>query len=324
MYPILYSLVSLTLGFIALLKRNDIKWITIVVVLLFLIFRDTDILPDYRTYVGYYSMAVNGVVLFVEPTFIIGAKFIYSLGLGHDVLFISYIVLAFVFQVIYINRTSRDFSISMLVLVSHFLIWYDLIQIRNALALSLFYYATTVVKSKYKSALFLMTMLIHYSMIVLVPVFYLFKKFGTKLLLIMIVLAYIIFLFEIRWIDSLLQGLNMGIFENRLSAYSSTERVEHLRLSPFGFMVFYRLFMVVILVALSRENIRRVYFGGVVIYFVLWELPEIAVRISNGLLFSEIVLFSNLNFNKYRRFFLVTIFLALSIGNIFFTHAFKY
>lgn len=317
-------MVSLIVGFFALFKRNDIKRLTVVVILLLLIFRDTDILPDYLTYVGYFNMAVNGVVLFVEPTFLYGAKIINSLGLGHDALFISYIILTFVFQVIYLNRSSKDFSISMLVLVSHFLIWYDLIQIRNALALSLFYYATTVVKSTHRYALFLLTMLIHYSMIVLVPVFHLFKKFGDKLLLLMIVFAYIIFLFEIRWIESILQGLNLGMFESRIGAYSSTARVEHLRLSPFGFMVFFRLFMVAILVALSCENMRKVYFGGVIIYFILWELPEIAVRISNGLLFSEIVLFSNIDLNKYRRFFLVTIFLALSIGNIFFTHAFKY
>ena len=324
MYPYFYFFVLVGVYILALNKRSMLALLLAVLLVALFVFRDTSILPDYKTYVGYYLEVTNGITIFLEPTFVVGALIFDKLNLGYDAFFISFGVLAIVCQIAFLFKESDEINLSILILLSHFFIWYDLIQLRNALALGIFLYATTVSKLVPKYMLIFFTLLVHYSMALVIPLYYVAKRMRRDLLVILMLMAYIVLCLEFRWISSLIEYINLPFFSAKIDAYGSFSRVQKFSLNPIGFMSIYRI--VISLIVLYKANLKwqKFYLLGVVVYFSFWEFPEVAVRLSNALFIVEIVLFSNIEKTKSFRFLIASIFLFVGTVNIFLTHAFKY
>jgi hypothetical protein len=310
-----------TLLFLLLLRElksisvNQFFFVTIIILMGLIVFKDGSILPDYQMYKYSYESSIKG---FFIPTMEISFFLISILlstitgSLGFYFLLGLYgIIPLYIFQKLVKATTYPE--LSTLLFFSNFFIIFLLIQIRGGVSL-FFIYLALLNRNNFKLFIiyFFTAFFFHYSAIFFFPLLFIDKfKLTKKKIIIFIVSAFLIKNLIINGLGFLIDLLPNSYITTKLLTYTLAERVSKFPINLFGFFILSKLFLLFIFISKLNlfnkkkhlETYLKLYVLGVFIYISFSGFPEIAVRISNILFVSEVFLIPYLiKFFKQQKF----------------------
>jgi len=269
----------------------------------------------------------------MEPTFLFLSLFIKSFFSGSFIiLVIIYALLGISLKIWIIHKCSISFWLSILVYISNFYLLHDLIQIRVSVSAALFLIALYYYNygEKWKVfCLILLSILFHYSSIILLFIFLVRKNKINKPLYILIIVGSYFLSFMHLGIPLILANINMDIVQKAFIAYENNIYVSTFTLNIFNIIQLLRICIAFLL--LSKIGLLKtypmvilflkVYIYSIACYALFSEMPVIAVRISELLGVVEIMLlpFLALCFRpkKIGNLMVVTFSLLLLFMNVF-------
>lgn len=272
-------------------------------------FRNGESMPDYASYMGYYSYILDGQFsYFIEISFVSIVKLSnFLLADNPIILFIIYAVLGVSLKSIAIKKLSPLFFYSLVIYVSNYFIVHEMIQIRAGVASGFILLSIVPLENRsFKNFLFLIGLatLFHYSSIIFIALWFLrARRFNVLLYFSLIPLAYFLNLFVdfISILNLIVSYIPFGGIVQKLLAYSQAR--EDLIVNPFGIYPITRviilLFFLTFIHKIQRNNkysyiLLKMYALGIFAYIAFAMFPTIAVRISYTLLLSEIIIIPSL------------------------------
>jgi len=322
-----------------ILDRKKYYYFVFFALLMLIIFKDGSILPDYHMYKYNYQVASNGGFLkIMEPSYFLISLLFSPLGeLGFYFVLASYGAISIILYFKLVRKTSYP-EYSTLLLFSNFFIIFLLIQIRGGIALCLIYLAIlnrgkTMSFFKYIS----LAIFFHYSSIIFIPFIFIDRfKLSRKNIILLLLAALSLRLVFFQVLTSLVSLLPVSYLQKKLITYSLTARAENFEIDLFGAFIISKLLLLLLFVynihffkKHKELNVfLKLYVLGVFIYISFSAFPEIAVRISNVLFFSELFLIPYfIRFFKQQSFikFLIIIFAFFMLYiNLNYTSYLKY
>jgi hypothetical protein len=346
---IIITLVALLISFLlALIFYNESKRIAkwnYYVFGFFLIcisgFRIGDVMPDYATYTSlYFQISSVFNTYLIEPSFILIVELSNLIYRNEPiVLFVIYAILGVSFKFLAIKKLSNFFFFSVFIYISNYFILHEMIQIRNGVASALILlssaYAYNREKKKFIFLILSATFFHYFSLIFFFLWFLKPNNFKKYIYIGLIPLAYLIYFINLDFVNMILE--NFPLDGTKLTVYANADRREQFRLNVFGIFIITRIIIFIYFVIFSKSIKRhnkyfyfliKCYGIGVFIYIALSNYPEIAVRISQTLFLSEIIIIPTLIFTfKNRNFsrFIILLFGLLNfLLNVYFTTYFNY
>lgn len=308
MLVLIFLVLALGLLYEGKLIRKSEYWYSVCFFLIITaVFKDGNIMPDYHVYkANYDSIVGNSFTRFIEPGYILISKISSIFGSN------GFLVLLFIH--IWINlkllkpiilHDYKNMPYIVLLYISNFYILFGLIQIRAAIALSLFYYSIFFfreIPKKYITTILIATFF-HYSALIFLPIIFLKKRIKTVSFLIFIPFGFLVSFYLIEIITHFMDLLPISNIQDKLITYTLESRAEKFKINLTGPFILSKLLLALILFSTRKKLnlgdpflmiLYRLYFLGVLTYFLLSPLPDIAVRISNYFFLSEIFLIPRL------------------------------
>ena len=259
-------------------------------------------MPDYHVYKGNYLSIVNGSFdRIIEPYYIFISKafsFLGETGFYFVLFFHIWITLRVLKKVFFLNKAHLPYSL--ILYLSNFYILFGMIQIRASIALSLFYYAIIFYQNKpYRYIItILLACLFHYSALIFFPIYFLIKiKPNKYIILSLITLGFVVNNLVFDFLSFFIDLLPISDVQNKLLTYSLESRAEQFAINLMGPYIISKLLLGLLVLTLMNKGmlinqLKRtfimLYFTGIIIYIYLSPFPELAVRLSNYMFFSEI------------------------------------
>lgn len=305
-----------------------------------IIFKDGTILPDHHTYLGNYDYIVSGYVnITIEISFylisIIASTF---KEFGFLLVLAIYGILHFYLIHVFIKKyNSLYYGFSILIYFSNFFIIFGLIQIRAGVALGFILYAVANLKKKkiFFISITLATFF-HYSSFFFIFLILLPKLKITKLkVYFFLVLSFLfskVILVSAKYLISLIPIIYI---KDKLLTYTLSSRTSELAINLLNPFILSKIFLLIFF-TINLERFKsdlfnlmfKLYFFGVIIYISFSMIPDMAVRFSNILFLSEIVLLPYLIYiiqpQKLVKVFLIVFAFLMLYVNINYTSYFKY
>lgn len=162
---------------------------------------------DYDNYVKGFGYVLNGFYGTMEPSFVL-ITYVVNFFIGNVLgLFFVYAFIGVSVKFLAIKQLTQLWFFSILIYLSNFYILHDLIQIRAGIASALLLLSIKpIYERNFKKFLFLfiLAFLFHYSSLVILPLWFLFKKPPKILLYSIIPIGYVLYLLNINLIMSLI------------------------------------------------------------------------------------------------------------------------
>jgi len=305
-------------------------------------------MPDYETYISYFKIIKDGDIasfviitnsgpLALEPLFIFIAQSISKFG-NISIIFIVFSIIGVTIKALAIRNLTPWFYGAIILYIANYFILHDLIQIRAGIATGFIYLSLIPLVKRQHGAFILCILfgtLFHYSSIIFLFLGLLRVRFIPNLyfFIFALVISYVLYFF---YLDPI------SIATEFFLAIAPTKKGYLLGESgtPFSVMsafILQKILIGIVLIFLAeRVTYRWPYFSlllqlyllGCCVYILFGHFPEIAVRIANALLFSEILLISSLPIILSPQIigkFLVIVFGFLQLAvNVFVSHYFTY
>ena len=337
----LFIFLLFLLSFNELKKIDEKKYFFLIFfpLLALITLKDGSVMPDYHMYeYNYFTALSGGLYRTMEPSYYLISILFSPLGdIGFYFVLATYgAVSLFLFFKI-VKKFNRS-KYSTLLFFSNFFIIFLLIQIRAGIALCFIYLAITErenLKSYFKYIF--LAIFFHYSSIIFIPFFLIDRVRLTRGgILILLSIAYFFRLFFLDFILGLISLIPESYVQSKLITYTFNERAEQFEINIFGFFIISKLILLFFFLFTFRyfkknkelNTFLKLYVSGVLVYISLSRLPEIAVRISNILFFSEIFLipyFISIFKQQSLVKFLIILFAVIMLYvNLNFTSYFRY
>ena len=285
------------------ISRSTLLNIFFLTLLGLIIFKDGSLMPDYQVYKDNYFNVSNGNFdILLEPSYIFICYMFSPFGdIGFYFVLATYGILALYLhkKVFEINYRNIDFSI--LLYFSNFFIIFALVQIRAGVALGFIYLALLNYKSK-KTYLMNMFFAIffHYSSIFFLPIIFLRKiKLNNFLMILLLAGSYFLTFISKILLFSISNFIPESFISQKLLIYILESRASLFPIDLLNPFIISKILLLFILMYLRKRLVRintdvnlllKLYFLGVFFYISLSSFPDISVRLSNILFFSEIIL----------------------------------
>jgi hypothetical protein len=289
----------------SLISKKTSFYIYFFVLIPLMIFKDGSIMPDYYTYKGYYLDIINSnsqSIDIIEITYyIISLLFSYFKEAGFYFVLGVYSTLQLILMHKFIEKNSPYYGYSMLFYFVNFFLIFGLIQIRAGVALGFILYGITRINEKkvfFKSII--AATFFHYSSFVFITLIFLPKlKISRARIYLFLFISFLINKLLPLLMDSIVSLMPFTYLERKLITYSLVSRTESFEINFFSPFILSKILLLLIF-SFFIEKIRRegknsifmlkMYLFGVCIYISLASIPELAVRLSNMLFLSEIIL----------------------------------
>jgi hypothetical protein len=182
---------------------------------------------DYEIYTGYYNMInFSSNEVLVEPSYIVISHLVHSLFNNILYVFIIYAILGVGITFLAIKKISEFQIFSILVYFSYSFLVHEMTQIRAGVASGLFLLSFPAIKER-KLKTFLLFIgiaaLFHYSILIVLPFYFLNTKKINFVYYFLIPIAYIIYFSQIN-ISSLLQFINIEYIVIKFGLYKSMNK----------------------------------------------------------------------------------------------------
>ena len=285
------------------ISKYTVLNIVFCVLIYLVVFKDGSIMPDYQVYKdNYYNVAAGNYNIFVEPSYLLISKLFSPLGTyGFYFVLATYGIITLKLHFIILEFNEKDVDFSLILYLSNFFILFTMVQIRAGVALGFIYLAMRSYQSWKKYILYMLcAVFFHYSSLIFLPLIFIRKiKLKNQTIFLILMFSYV-FKYGISTVVSyLVSFLPNSYFLNKILIYTMDVRTSLFTinlLNPFivSKVILLLFFMVVRkkYLAMNKEldTYFKLYFLGIVSYIGLSPFPDIAVRVSNILFFSEIIL----------------------------------
>ena len=286
----------------SLISKKTSFYIYFLLLIPLMIFKDGSIMPDYYTYRGYYLEIINNQQRSIEITYyIISLLFSYFQDAGYYFVLGVYSILQLILMHKFIEKNSSYYGYSVLFYFVNFFIIFGLIQIRAGVAFGFILYGITRINEK---KVFLKSIIVatffHYSSFVFITLILLPKfKISRFRIYLFLSISFLINKLLPPLIDLIVSLMPITYLEQKLITYTFASRVERFEINFFSPFILSKILLLLIFsffiekISKAGNNsiiMLKMYLLGVCIYISLAPFPEIAVRLSNMLFISEIIL----------------------------------
>ena len=261
------------------------------------IFRPETML-DYQDYKTAFEIGS----LRMEPSFVFISHIIKSYS-GNFILIVAfYSLLGISLKLWIIHKLSISFWISVLIYIANFYLLHDMIQMRVSIAGALFLIALYFIHINKRKKAFLLisiSILFHYSSIVLLLCFLINNKKINKLFYFMLIPAcYILVLLNFD-IVNYIRIFNISFIQNIFDAYEKNVYVQNSTLNIFNVVQLLKVVLALLLLSkidIIKQNyplsilLIKIYIISISTYALFSNMPVLAVRISELLGVVEILL----------------------------------
>jgi transmembrane protein EpsG len=299
---------------------------------------------DWLGYTEFFNRIDNIIKLFAESfisiknsEFEIGFTLLSStLKLFTDNVQVLFLLIAFVTNVMLfssLKKYSSHIFVSLMIYYSTLYFITDMDVIRQCIAINIFFYSLKYIVDhnilKYFIAIFIAS-LFHRTALILLPMYFILnKQFKISTLLILVGIAYLIFIFKIPWlrvtVGYLLDFITSGGFSRKLSSYLNNSS------RTFGIGFIANLFVFVFSLY-KRKQLKifplfnlllNMYVFNLLVYYSTWELTILSSRFRFYFLIGNVVLltyFLDLYKQKIKKHivFAFITFYCLFYGRIYF------
>lgn len=295
-----------------------------------------DTMLDYQDYKEAFDIEHSRM----EPTFILITTLIKAYSGDFILLVAFYAILGISLKLWIIKKCSVSFSLSILIYLSNFFLLHDMIQMRVSVSGALFLislYYNNIGKKYISIFLILISILFHYSAILLVFIFFLNReKINKKLYVSLIPLCYCLALLHIG-IPFIIRNLGISYIQVIFEAYENNIYVRDSSLNIFNVVQLLKIVLATILL-LKINMLKHIYPMSVILvkvyiisisfYALFSEMPVIAVRVSELIGVVEILLIPCLIYlfrpRKIGYSFVILISLFVLVMNVFYNNILKY
>ena len=307
-----YALLGIMLTVIILLwiieqQRRKILWVMIpvfVTLAIIAIVRPAGFDRDYNSYVELFYRENAYVTL--EPTFRLISSAIHLLpGSNPLYLFAIYAVLGVALKMRGILLMSNDKLASTAIFISNAYFYLDLTQIRSSIAIAIYFLCVYYIVQRrrmFAAALFVLSVLFHYEMLVGIPILFLDpKKIKRRVYIGLIVAAYLL-----AWRGIGLNGIldeiqqRIGFLEYRINANATViELTEAVPVKIFNWLQITHVMLACLLLYRMRDVERinpyvvlivKLYIGSIIFLVLFAENGIYAFRLSQLFAYGEIFL----------------------------------
>ena len=286
-----------------LISKSTLLNIFFLTLLGLIIFKDGSIMPDYQVYKDNYFKIANGNFdILLEPSYILICYIFSPFGdIGFYFVLATYGITALYLhnKVFKINQRNIDFSI--LLYYTNFFIIFALIQIRAGVALGFIYLAILNYKSKKTYLLnMLFATFFHYSSIFFLPIIFLRKiKLNNFVMTFLLGVSYFLPIVSKKLLIFISNFIPESFISQKILIYTIEARASLFPIDLFNPFIISKIILLFILMNLRERLVRvntdfnlllKLYFLGIFFYISLSSFPDVSVRLSNILFFSEIIL----------------------------------
>ena len=309
-----YILVFTLLSILVLSKKEKPKVTLLIVVILLMIiagFRG-NIDNDHLTYIRYYELISSGQPFVFEPFFLI-ISYIVSFTINNvTAVFLIFAVFGVSLKYIAIKKLSNFWMCSILVYFSYFFLLHEMTQIRTSIASGVLLLSIPFIYTKNLKGFLILVLLgsmSHYSLIAILPMYYINTKKVEIIFFFLIPLTYILYFLSIN-ISSVISLINI-FYETggtRFEYYAMLAKSNSIE-------VFSILQLIHILVSyillwkwkyLSRKNdyfviLLKFYIIATSLFVAFADIPALGIRFSELFHIVEIILIPTLIFLTKRK-----------------------
>ncbi|WP_339916176.1 EpsG family protein [Yeosuana marina] len=323
-----YILIFTFIAFLSLSPKDKPQW-TLLFVVLFLIvlagFRG-DIDKDYSLYISRYEYISSGKYVLVEPFFVLISYIINYTVDNVIALFVIFAILGVGLKYLAIKKLSNFWMCSMLVYFSYFFFLHDMIQIRTAVASAVLLLSIPFIYTKNLKGflvLILLGSMFHYSLIAVIPMYFINEKKVERVFLFLIPLSYLLFFLNIN-LSSFLEFISSFYSgETRFDYYVKLAKTNSI--SIFSVLQLIHIIVSYILLwkwkFLSEKNnyfiiLLKFYVIGTFLYVAFADIPALGIRFSELFQIVEIILIPMLIFITKNRFDAKYLIIILSLFSL--------
>lgn len=277
--------------------------------------KDPTIWKDYSVYLKYFNDAENSIYYIItniqDPLFVLLMHFFTGLSNGFDIFLMFCAIVTLSLKFYAVSKATERFFIFIILYSSYLLCLHDYIQIRIALALSIFCFALYVCNGGLKVFLFSVSVFFHLSLIVPLMVYYLLrsKTVGYS---------------RIFWSGPVIIAISLlvqrgAFFISRVEQYLELQKEGvGVDINMYSVLPFFQL-IIVILVFFNKKYSAYKYtfeyvmaYVGVIIFYSTLSIPAVALRYFEISNFFFIILLSRLFFKSY--YFIIIFLMYIVVG----------
>lgn len=277
--------------------------------------KDPNIWKDYNVYQKYFDDAGNGFFYIItniqDPLFVLLMHSFTDLPNGFDTFLIFCATITLALKFYSVSKATEGFFLFIILYSSYLLCLHDYIQIRIALALSIFCFALYICNRRLKFFLFIVSVFVHLSLVVPLMIYYLLrmKKVGYE---------------KIFWSGPIIVVFSLLIqrgafFIARVEQYLELQKQGvGVDINMYSVLPFFQL-ATVFLVFFNKKYASYKYtfeyvmaYVGVIIFYSTLSIPAVALRYFEISNFFFIILLSRLFYKSY--LFVIIFFMYIVVG----------
>ena len=299
----LYLLIFTVLSFLTISHKQKPKLVLQLAMIFLIIIAGLrgNIDNDYLTYVRYYELIASGQPFVFEPFFLF-ISYIVSLTINNvTAVFLIFAIFGVGLKYLAIKKLSNFWMCSTLVYFSYFFFLHEMTQIRTSIASGILLLCIPFIYNKNLKGFLLLVLLgsmSHYSLIAIVPVYFISTKKVENIFFLLIPITYILYFFNIN-ISSLI-GLMVNFYGGGGTRFEYYEMLAKSNsIEVFSVLQLIHIAISYILLwkwkFLSKKNdyfiiLLKFYIIATSLFVALADIPALGIRFSELFHIVEIIL----------------------------------